>query len=171
MFYSPKNNKKGAVTSAALLAICAVLNVISPAFEGYSGAVAAVSVLFLASSLYVLIRFCVGRYSYEITRETFVITKTTGQKSVTVANMLLSTAYGVSKYPKSGAERAAFDEKYGMIDAKMNCCHNLFAKTHLYVTEFNGKTYCFEIEIDDEFAASLSAAVSDARRRAGENDL
>ena len=164
MFYSPVKNKKALVTSAALLAVFAVMNATAPLFRGYSGIVAAVSLVFLAASLYILIRFSVAKYSYEITHDTFVITKTTGQKSVTVANMLLSTAYGVSKMPNTKEERAAFDEKYGKLDVKMSCYHNLFAKTHLYVTEFNGKTYAFLIEIDDEFAAALDGAVRAARK-------
>ena len=164
MFYSPVKNKKAPVTSAALLAVFTVLNAASPAFKGYSGVVAAASLVFLAASLYILIRFCVGKYSYEITHDTFAITKTTGQKSVTVANMLLSTAYGVTKTPSSPAERAEFGDKFGAIHAKMSCYHNLFAKPHLYVTEFNGKTYAFEIEIDDEFAAALDGAIRSARK-------
>lgn len=164
MFYSPVKNKKALVTSAALLAVFAVMNATAPVFKGYSGVVAAVSLLFLAASLYILIRFCVGSYSYEITHDTFVITKTTGQKSVTVANLLLSTAYGVSKKPNNAAASAEFKKKYGEISAKMSCYHNLFAKTYFYVTEFNGKTYAFEIEIDDRFAAALDEAVRAARK-------
>ena len=164
MFYSPKNNKKALVVSAALLIIFSVLNSTAPHFKGYSGIVAAVSLFFVAASLYLLIRFGVGKYSYEITENTLVITKTTGQKSVAVANLLLSMAYGVSKTPENAAERSSFREKYGTISAKMSCYHNLFAKTHLYVTEFNGKTYAFEIEIDDTFASALDGAIQNARK-------
>lgn len=159
MFYSPVKNKKGLVVSASLLALFAVLNMTAPLFDGYRGVVSAVSLLFLTSSLYVLIRFSVGRYSYEITSETFVITKTTGKKSVNVASLLLSTAYGVSKTPKTKEEHAALFEKFGKIDVTMSCYHNLFAKTHVYVTEFNGKTYAFKIEIDGEFAKKINDAI------------
>ena len=160
MFYSPKKNKKALVTSAALLALFSALNMASPLFGNFMGAVAAVSLVFLVAVLYVLLRFSVGSYAYEITSDTFVITKTTGRKSVTVAALLLGTAYGVVKTPETKEERAAFSEKFGTVDVRMNYYHNIFAKTHVYVTEFNGKTYAFKIEVDDDFAEKLNAAIS-----------
>jgi len=159
MFYSPKKNKKGLVTSASLLALFSVMNMTAPLFENYRGIVAAVSLLFLASSLYVLIRFSIGRYSYEITSDTFVITKTTGKKSANVAVLLLSTAYGVVKTPKTKEEHASLREKFGQIDVWMSHYNDLFAKTYVYVTEFNGKTYAFRIEIDEGFAKKLNDAI------------
>ena len=41
MFYSPKKNKKALVTSAALLALFSALNMASPLFGNFMGAVAA----------------------------------------------------------------------------------------------------------------------------------
>ena len=171
MVYSPKRNKKGFVASAALLAIFAVMSASSPAIENYGGIVSAVSLIFLVLSLFLMIRFCVSKYAYEITSETLVITKITGQRKTNVASLLLITALGVEKTPKTNAERAALTEKYGKIDAKMKCQTNLFAKTYSYITEFNGAVYEILIEADEDFAAALEKAVAEVRRRRGENDL
>lgn len=171
MVYSPKRNKKGFVASAALLAIFAVMSASSPAIENYGGIVSAVSLLFLVASLFLMIRYCISKYAYEITSETLVITKITGQRKTIVASMLLITALGVEKTPETNAERAALVEKYGKIDAKMDCRTNLFAKTYSYITEFNGAVYEIKIEADEPFAEALRNAVADARRRSGENDL
>lgn len=171
MVYSPKRNKKGFVASAALLAIFAVMSASSPTFENYGGIVSAVSLLFLVASLFLMIRFCASKYAYEITSETLVITKITGQRKTNVASLLLITALGVEKTPKTNAERAALMEKYGKIDAKMNCQTNLFADTYSYVTEFNGAVYEIRIETDETFAAALQRAVAEARGRSGKNDL
>lgn len=171
MFYSPKRNKKGFVASAAMLAVFAVMSASSPLFENYRGVVSAVSLIFLVLSLFIMIRFCVSKYAYEITSDTLVITKITGQRKTNVASLLLVTGLGVERTPLSNAERAALAEKYGKIDAKMNCNTNLFAKTYSYITEFNGATYEIMIEIDDTFACELETAVENARTRAGKNDL
>jgi len=163
MIYQPKSDKKGAVTAAALFALSVLVAAVAPITPNASGAINVVALILLGASLFITTRYAMSAYTYQISEESLVITRTIGTRSTILASLSLKTGEGVVKKPRSKEERLRYAERFGTADASMSFCRNIFASPYIYVTEFNGKKYEILLEIDEEFAAALDDAVKRAR--------
>lgn len=171
MFYSPKPDKKGAVTAVSLILLSAVVSAMSRTVPQAGGIFNVAAALVITAALFITIRFVISGYVYEITSDSLVVTKITGQRKTTVASLSLSEGVGVAAKPKTAEERAVFLAHFGKTDARMNFCRNLFAKSYVFVSYFNGKKYEILFETDEEFAKYLENAVIAARNlRDDENE-
>lgn len=163
MFYAPKPNKKGWLTSLSLILMSVVVSSMSQTVKFGGGIFNVASAVLLTAALFISVRYVISNYVYEITSDSFAVTKITGRRKTVVASLSLSEAIGISKRPKTKDERADFHSRFGKTDARMNFCRNLFADSYVLVSNFNGKKYEILLEVNAQFAHMIESAVSSAR--------
>ena len=96
---------------------------------------------------------------YSVDGDSFIVTKTVGQKTVTVFSLDLSTA----KALVDAAEYKKNKKKFGYIDKSYNCAQNISGNYWYYICEFNGLTLLVKFEPNDIFAAKMKQSIEESK--------
>ncbi len=171
MEYTPPKGKKGKRLSVVLVMIaCAGLIGASVLDVPYRLFYQLTAVCIYIFSFELLNRYHLTTYRYLVTEEDFIITKRLGKRTQTVCCLSLSTMIGIEKTPKTKAERAAFDRRYGKPPIRYNYCQSLAPETSYRILfDFNGRCAQIVFEGNERMAQYLKEYLR--TKKESENDV
>ncbi len=152
MRYMPPKLKRSGIWSFLLMLAGITLYISSAFVPKYVSVVQAVSFAFFAFSIYIITRYVLTSYYYEIDGENFRIVKVTGKKNEPMCNISLRTK-GEVKTPKD--KRKATRIRY---DYTRNFTPN---DKYIYCFEWNGKDAEIVFEPNADFVAFMNAKIKE----------
>lgn len=154
-----------------LLVTCVVVTlsifIASTIVPAYSALVEFCGYISLVASILLVYRYSMTEFEYAVTDCDFTITRIVGNKRTPVCSIALETAIDV--YEKSEYVKLPRSEK-GITKYSLN--QNMFAKSFVFLCEFNERRAMIEFEPNIQFVMILKSAIKDARQRSenGESD-
>ena len=152
MRYMPPKLKRSGIWSFLLMLAGITLYIGSAFLPKYASVAQAVSFAFFAFSIYIITRYVLTSYYYEIDGENFRVVKVTGKKYEAMCNIPLRTK-GEVKMPKD--KRKPTRIRY---DYTRNFMPN---DKYIYCFEWNGKDTEIVFEPSADFAAFMKAKIKE----------
>ena len=147
-----------------LLLTCAVVTLsiffISTVVPAYSSLVELGGFVSLIVSILLVYRYSMTEFEYTVTDCDFTITRIVGNKRTPTCCVALETA--IDLYEKSDYDKLSKIEK-GITKYSLN--QNMFAKSYVFLCEFNGRRAMIEFEPNDQFAMILKSAIKNANEK------
>lgn len=162
IYQSKKQPKKAALISVILYALAAVLfilsNFITPTMPYQLIALVLVSIGVFLTSRYILTdyKYVIKDAEYQGDKIKFLIVKINGKRESVMADFELSSAYALEKCKKI----SEFEKKHGKVNKYYGYTSNILSPDkYMLAIEFNNMKVLFGIEINERFAAELSARI------------
>lgn len=114
----------------------------------------------LIASILLVYRYSMTEFEYAVTDSDFTITRIVGNKRTPVCCVALETAIDV--YEKEDYAKLPRGEK-GITKYSLN--QNMFAKSFVFLCEFNERRAMIEFEPNIQFVMILKSAIKEARQR------
>lgn len=129
----------------------------STVVPAYNAVVEFCGYISLMISILLVYRFSITEYEYAVIDGDFSVTKTVGNKRTPICCIALETAIGL--YEKSDYVKLPRAEK-GITKYSLN--QNMFAKSYVFLCEFNEKRAMIEFEPNPEFVCIVKNEIKRA---------
>ena len=144
-----------------LLLTCVVVTlsifIVSTVVPAYNGLVEFCGFVSLMVSILLVYRFSMTEFEYAVNDCDFTITRIVGNKRTPVCCVAIESAIGI--YEKSDYVKLPKNEK-GITKYSLN--QNMFAKSYVFLCEFNGRRASIEFEPNAPFVMIIKNAVKNA---------
>ncbi len=147
-----------------LLVTCVVVTLsfffVSTVVPAYNSIVQLGGYISLVVSILLVCRFSMTELEYSVTDCDFAVTKIVGNKRTPMCCVALETAIDV--FEKADYDKLPRSEK-GITKYSLN--QNMFAKSYVFLCEFNGRRAMIEFEPNIQFVMILKNAIKDAKHQ------
>ncbi|MBR4278729.1 MAG: hypothetical protein IKT34_01005 [Clostridia bacterium] len=116
-------------------------------------------IISLMISILLVVRYSLTEFEYSVGEGVFAVTKIVGNKRTVVCRIALETAIGL--YSKRDYDHLPTEQK-GQI--KYSLKQNMFAESHVFLCNFNGKRTMVEFEPNLQFVAIVKDEIEKALR-------
>ncbi|HBL84470.1 MAG: hypothetical protein A2Y17_10105 [Clostridiales bacterium GWF2_38_85] len=119
-------------------------------------------ILSAVAAIYLIIRYTMTQYVYQLSLTDLIITKTVGNKTTTVCSLDLAES-------KLLVSKQAFYEKnmekdVGYIHNKFNFCQNLNCECYYYIYSFRDKNYLIKFEPNEVFVRAMKENIGNIKK-------
>lgn len=166
--YICKPERNVAQTRLLLITCVAVtlsIFVASTVVPAYNALVEFCGFIALVISILLVYRYSMTEFEYSVCDGDFTITRIVGNKRTPVCCVALETAIDV--YEKSDYVKLPRSEK-GITKYSLN--QNMFAKSFVYLCEFNGRRAMIEFEPNLQFVSIMKSEIKIAKERSEAED-
>ena len=147
-----------------LLLTCAVVTLsiffISTVVPAYNSLVETFGFLSLVISILLVYRYSMSEFEYAVTDCDFTVTRIVGNKRTPVCCIALETA--IDLYEKSDYVKLPKQEK---AITKYSLNQNMFAKSYVFLCDFNERRAMIEFEPNVQFVMILKNAIKNAKQQ------
>lgn len=147
-----------------LLITCVIVTlsifIASTVVPAYNAVVEFCGYISLMASILLVYRFSMTEFEYSVSDCDFAVTKIVGNKRTPMCCVALETAIDVLE--KSDYDKLPRNEK-AITKYSMN--QNMFAKSYVFLCEFNEKRAMIEFEPNIQFVMILKNAIKDAKHQ------
>lgn len=147
-----------------LIITCVVVTlsifIASTVVPAYNAVVEFCGFISLMASILLVYRFSLTEFEYAVTDCDFTVTKVVGNKRTPMCCIALETAVDI--YEKSDYDALPRNEK---AITKYSLNQNMFAKSYVFLCEFNDRRAMIEFEPNIQFVMILKNAIKDAKRQ------
>lgn len=147
-----------------LIITCVVVTlsifIASTVVPAYNAVVEFCGFISLMVSILLVYRFSLTEFEYAVTDCDFTVTKVVGNKRTPMCCIALETAVDI--YEKSDYDALPRNEK---AITKYSLNQNMFAKSYVFLCEFNDRRAMIEFEPNIQFVMILKNAIKDAKRQ------
>ena len=147
-----------------LIITCVVVTlsifIASTVVPAYNAVVEFCGFISLMASILLVYRFSLTEFEYAVTDCYFTVTKVVGNKRTPMCCIALETAVDI--YEKSDYDALPRNEK---AITKYSLNQNMFAKSYVFLCEFNDRRAMIEFEPNIQFVMILKNAIKDAKRQ------
>lgn len=147
-----------------LIITCVVVTlsifIASTVVPAYNAVVEFCGFISLMASILLVYRFSLTEFEYAVTDCDFTVTKVVGNKRTPMCCIALETAVDI--YEKSDYDVLPRNEK---AITKYSLNQNMFAKSYVFLCEFNDRRAMIEFEPNIQFVMILKNAIKDAKRQ------
>ncbi len=142
------------------IAVTLSIFIASTVVPAYNGLVEFCGFVALIVSILLVYRYSMTEFEYSVCDGNFTVTKIVGNKRTPVCCIALETAVDI--YEKSDYLKLPRSEK-GITKYSLN--QNMFAKSYVYLCEFNGRRAMIEFEPNVQFVMILKSEINNAKRQ------
>jgi len=165
--YKPERNPRQALLLVACLSILTCTGFfVASVIDNYRLFAQLIAVMLLALAILIVIRYTITEYEYTVSHDSFIVSKTVGNKSTILCSINLQTTIAL-------VDKKTYTHSKDFSDVTIKFNHNQnikAAETYVFVYSFNGKKGMIEFEPNACFVKILSEAIENARKDRKDNN-
>ncbi len=154
--YTPPKQKRSATWSLLFILAGMALYIASAFIPRFISIVQIASLAFIAAGIWILSRYVLVYYYYELDGENFRVIKVNGKKHTTMCNLSLRTATELKKLEKG--------EKKPRASVRYDYMRNFMAdEKYIYIFEWNGQKAFITFEPNKEFFELMKYRIEEVK--------